>query len=40
MILDSYLPTLFQLKVKSGKVIHFLVVYRILIKEKVFSVLQ
>ena len=40
MILDSYLPTLFQLKVKSEKVIHFLVVYRILIKEKVFSVVQ
>lgn len=31
MILASYLLTLFQLKVKSEKVIHFLVVYRMLI---------
>lgn len=31
MILASYLPTLFQLKVKSEKVIHFLGVYRMLI---------
>ena len=36
MILDSFLPTLFQLKVKSEKVIHFLVVYRMLILRQSF----
>ena len=36
MILDSYLPTLFQLKVKSEKVFHFLVVYRMLILRQSF----
>ena len=36
MILDSYLPTLFQLKVKSEKVIHFLVVSRMFILRQSF----